>query len=86
VQAFNAEYLPGVGREVRLQGVCFYTMSPDGHFIVDHHPEHPQVVFAAGLSGHGFKFTCVLGEVLADLATEGKTQLPAQFLGLGRFQ
>ena len=41
-------------------------MSPDEHFIVDRHPAYPNVVFAAGLSGHGFKFAPVLGRALAD--------------------
>jgi len=43
-------------------------MSPDGHFLVGPHPEHPQVAIAAGFSGHGFKFASVMGEILADLA------------------
>ena len=85
VEQFVADYLPGCGRQLRHRTVCFYTMSPDEHFLIDRHPKHPQVVFAAGLSGHGFKFTSVLGEVLADLALEGKSKLPIAFLGLSRF-
>ena len=65
--------------------VCLYTMSPDEHFIVDRHPAHANVVFAAGLSGHGFKFTPVLGRALADLALDGSTPLPIDFLSLKRF-
>jgi glycine/D-amino acid oxidase-like deaminating enzyme len=57
-------------------------MSPDEHFIVDRHPDHERVVFAAGLSGHGFKFAPALGEALADLAINGSTRLPIGFLGL----
>lgn len=65
---------------------CLYTMTPDGHFIVDRHPRYEQVLFGAGFSGHGFKFAPVIGEVLADLALEGKTGRPADFLRLeGRF-
>ncbi len=65
---------------------CLYTMTPDGHFIVDHHPQYEQVLFGAGFSGHGFKFAPVIGEVLADLALEGRTDRPAEFLRLeGRF-
>lgn len=64
--------------------VCAYTMSPDGHFIVDRHPGHHNVVLAAGFSGHGFKFASVLGEALADLALTGASDLPIGFLGLGR--
>ena len=68
----------------REHAVCLYTMSPDEHFIVDRHPEHDRVVFAAGLSGHGFKFAPVLGAALADLATHGTTRLPIGFLSLDR--
>lgn len=63
---------------------CMYTMSPDGNFIVDRHPSHPEVVFTAGLSGHGFKFTSVLGEIMAQLALDGRTSHPAGFLGVSR--
>ena len=62
---------------------CLYTMTPDGHFIVDQHPQYEQVLFAAGFSGHGFKFAPVMGEVLADLALEGRTERPVDFLRLG---
>jgi sarcosine oxidase len=64
---------------------CLYTNTPDGHFIVDRHPQHERALIAAGFSGHGFKFASVIGEVLADLATEGRTNLPVEFLGLQRF-
>jgi sarcosine oxidase len=64
--------------------VCMYTMTPDAHFVVDRHPEYPQVAFAAGLSGHGFKFTCVLGEILSQLALDGHTDLPIGFLSASR--
>ena len=61
-------------------------MSPDEHFIVDRHPQHANVVFAAGLSGHGFKFAPVLGRALADLALDGGTELPIEFLVAARFR
>jgi monomeric sarcosine oxidase len=78
-------YLPGVSSRVTDHVVCLYTMSPDEHFIVDRHPSHANVVFAAGLSGHGFKFTPVLGKLLADMAVDGGTDLPIEFLSLNRF-
>jgi sarcosine oxidase len=59
---------------------CLYTMSPDSHFIVGLHPAHSNVAVACGFSGHGFKFAPVIGEALADLATDGKTTLPIGFL------
>ena len=85
VEAFTTACLPALGYRMHAHRVCLYTMSPDRHFIVDRHPRHQQVVFAAGLSGHGFKFTPVLGEALADLAIDGATKLPIGFLGLARF-
>lgn len=84
VTSFLARYLPRVTRNRSRHSVCFYTMTPDEHFIVDRHPRYPQIAFAAGLSGHGFKFTGVLGQVLADLAIEGTTKLPVEFLRLAR--
>lgn len=64
---------------------CLYTNSPDSHFIVDVHPRCGRAVLACGFSGHGFKFASVMGEVLADLATAGRTDQPVGFLGLDRF-
>lgn len=55
---------------------CTYTLTPDHHFIVGPHPDHPQVSIACGFSGHGFKFAPVIGEVLADLALDGHTDHP----------
>jgi glycine/D-amino acid oxidase-like deaminating enzyme len=85
VESFLARCLPDVSRTLLGHSVCMYTMSPDEHFIVDRHPDDSQVVFAAGLSGHGFKFTGVLGEALADLTLDGTTRLPIEFLSLRRF-
>lgn len=52
---------------------CMYTLTPDGHFLLGVHPQHAQVVVAAGFSGHGFKFTPVIGEILADLVLTSTT-------------
>jgi glycine/D-amino acid oxidase-like deaminating enzyme len=84
VERFRTEFLPGVRGPYTSHGACMYTMSPDEHFIVDRHPEHERVVFAAGLSGHGFKFAGVLGEALADIVTTGSTPLRIGFLSIRR--
>ena len=86
IEAFLDRNLAGVSRQLLRHGTCFYTMTPNGNFIVDRHPEHPQVCFAAGLSGHGFKLTSVLGEVLSDLAQTGATKHPVEFLSLANQQ
>lgn len=83
---FIENVLPDVDPRPTAASVCLYTMSPDGHFVVDRHPQHENVVFGAGFSGHGFKFASVIGKALADLALERQTELPIEFLGLRRFQ
>jgi sarcosine oxidase len=80
VEAFLAEQMPGVSRELGRHAVCMYTLTPDRDFIVDRHPAAPQVSFVAGLSGHGFKFVPVLGEALADLATDTTSAVDLSFL------
>jgi sarcosine oxidase len=80
------EHIPDADGPVLSMRTCLYTNSPDSHFIIDQLPSQPRVTIACGFSGHGFKFASVVGEILADLATRSKTDLPAQFLGLTRFK
>lgn len=82
---FIRECLPCVNADELVKFVpCIYTMTSDEHFIIDRHPENSHVLFAAGFSGHGFKFSSVVGEVLSDLALKGSTQQPIEFLNLQR--
>lgn len=58
---------------------CMYTTTPDDHFVLARHPEHPEsVTVACGFSGHGFKFVPVVGEIAADLALTGTTEHPIE--------
>jgi sarcosine oxidase len=83
VARFVAARLSGVDPAPREHVVCLYEMSADGHFVITLDPRDARVAIAAGFSGHGFKFAPVVGEALADLALEGRTDLPIGFLGLG---
>jgi sarcosine oxidase len=85
VTDFLHAFLPGVSPQQTQFEVCLYTLSPDRNFLIDRHPEHHNVAFAAGLSGHGFKFASVLGEILSDLVLTGKTAVPVDFLSCDRF-
>lgn len=67
VRALLERYAPALAGAHRRAAVCLYTNSPDGHFVIDRHPEHPAVVVASPCSGFGFKFASAVGEVLADL-------------------
>lgn len=78
-------YFPDADGPLLSLSTCLYTNSPDGHPILDLHPAHRNVAIVAGCSGHGFKFAPIFAEILADLATTGKTAHPASFLNLSRF-
>jgi sarcosine oxidase len=67
-------YFPDADGPTLAMKVCLFTNTSDEHFILDRHPQHPQVALAAGFSGHGFKFCSVVGEIMADLASEGTTR------------
>ncbi|HKI74310.1 MAG TPA: N-methyl-L-tryptophan oxidase [Pseudomonadales bacterium] len=78
--------LPQASHQLNRHTTCMYTMSEDGHFLVGHYPEMPRVSVVAGLSGHGFKFASVLGEIMADLTLDGRTVHPIEFLSPERFE
>jgi sarcosine oxidase len=85
LRAFAVRYFPeGAGPTVMLK-TCMFTNSPDEHFLIDVLPDAPQVVVAAGFSGHGYKFCSLVGEVLADLALDGSTGHDIGLFSLGRF-
>jgi sarcosine oxidase len=82
---FLAGFIPDAAGSITAAKTCMYSNTPDSHFIIDRHPAFDRVVFAGGFSGHGFKFCPVVGEVLADLALRGETDLPIKMFGLARF-
>ncbi len=85
LDGFLAATIPALaGRPGSHQG-CLYENSSDHHFLIDRHPQSDRVIFAAGLSGHGFKFAPVLGETLAIMALEDRTPAEWEFLSLKRF-
>jgi sarcosine oxidase len=74
LRAFAARYFPdGAGPTMALRS-CMFTNTPDEHFVLDLHPQLPQVCVASPCSGHGFKFCSVVGEIMADLAQHGETR------------
>jgi sarcosine oxidase len=68
--------IPALDGPVLRAKTCLYTMTPDEHFIIGPHPRFRSCTIACGFSGHGFKFSSVIGEVLADLAINGATRHP----------
>ncbi|XVH30660.1 N-methyl-L-tryptophan oxidase [Haloferacaceae archaeon DSL9] len=85
LRSFAERYFPaGAGPTMQL-ATCMFTNSPDEHFIVDTLPSAPEVVVAAGFSGHGFKFASVIGEILAELAADGESTREIGMFSLDRF-
>ncbi|MCZ6916067.1 MAG: N-methyl-L-tryptophan oxidase [Gemmatimonadetes bacterium] len=82
---FIARYFPAANGPVADMKTCMFTNTEDEHFVIDVHPEHPQVAIAAGFSGHGYKFASVVGEILADLAERGTTGHDISRFAIGRF-
>ncbi len=70
LRQYCAGRLPELSERVAFEKVCLYTMTPDSDFVVDHLPGEPRVTVVGGLSGHGFKFTVLLGRIAAWMATE----------------
>ena len=54
---------------------CLYTMPKDRGFIIDHLPEHPQIILCVG-AGHAYKFSGLFGKILSEMAIDGKTDHP----------
>jgi len=85
LENFAVQYLGVSPGALTSTQTCLYSNTPDEHFVIDRLPNtYERVSVAWGFSGHGFKFTPVVGEILADLCIHGKTSLPAQFLEWGR--
>ncbi|MFC9919347.1 FAD-dependent oxidoreductase [Agromyces binzhouensis] len=75
LQRYARDWLPGVDADAATPISCTYTTTPDEHFVLD---RIGPIVVGAGFSGHGFKFTPVVGRILADLA-DGSGPAPSRF-------
>ena len=84
LDAYVQERLPGLGKAVHAE-VCLYTETPDADFIIDAHPDCPEVLIASGFSGHGFKFCALVGRIMSELAQAGTTDFDISHFSLHRF-
>jgi sarcosine oxidase len=80
------QWMPGAAKTLRDAKPCMYTLTPDENFVIDCHPDHPNLVLCGGFSGHGFKFAPVVGEIGAELALNGGSRHAIEFLSLRRFR
>ncbi|WP_267644190.1 N-methyl-L-tryptophan oxidase [Haloarchaeobius amylolyticus] len=84
LRAVLTEHFPAADGPTMGLSTCMFTNTPDMDFVVDTLPDRPDVVVAAGFSGHGFKFSSAIGEALADLALHGETDLPVDGFAIDR--
>jgi len=85
LQQFTNTFMPAI--DTLSHGkTCLYTMTPDEDFIIDLHPDYPHIAIAAGFSGHGFKFSSLVGKVLSELIVEKSTTEPIAPFSIKRFK
>jgi len=83
VRQFMGFRFPGMADAPLAEArVCQYTMTPTSDFIIDRHPELPNVWIAGGGSGRGFKHGPVLGDHIAGLVLEEEQPLEQFSLAL----
>lgn len=81
---FLNDFMPS-NQQLKYGKTCMYTTTPDEHFVIDRHPAYSNVAIAAGFSGHGFKFSSVVGHVLAELILKGETEQNITPFSINRF-
>jgi len=75
----------GVENECMQAEACMYTVTPDSGFVIDHHPDHENVVIVSPCSGHGFKHSAAIGEAVSELVTAGESTFDLEAFSLDRF-
>lgn len=84
MDAYVRNRIPALGNSVHSE-VCLYTETPDEDFIIDQHPECPNLLIAAGFSGHGFKFCSLVGRIMSELALSGETEFDISPFRIDRY-
>ena len=77
--------LHGVTQRLVRAVTCMYTNTPDKHFAIGLHPQDARITVLSACSGHGFKFAPVVGDIAADLVTDGRTARDISHFSLERF-
>ena len=75
IRARLERWMPDAGGRFVRGVVCMYANTPDEHFIIDRLPEHEGALVISACSGHGFKFSCAIGEAAAEILLEGRPRL-----------
>jgi sarcosine oxidase len=80
-----ARYFPDADGPVMALHACMFTNTPDEHFIIDTLPDMEEVLVVSACSGHGYKFVPVVGEIVANLVSTGRSRFDLSMFRLDRF-
>lgn len=68
-------YIPQLGREPIRTVSCLYTSTRGNRFVIDRHPDNEALLIVSACSGHGFKHSPAIGEAIAQLLTNGDSEI-----------
>ncbi len=72
--------------QFNFSDVCMYTNTPDEHFILDYYPSNKNIIIASPCSGHGFKFSSIIGKMLSQMAMNQPMQFDILPFSINRFK
>lgn len=75
----------GISKKVVKTTTCLYTVAPKARFVIDNLPDNEKIILASPCSGHGFKHSAAIGEVLSELAISGKSTIDISAFSLDKF-
>ncbi|HEX9523632.1 MAG TPA: N-methyl-L-tryptophan oxidase [Reyranella sp.] len=78
-ETYVGPFFPGLSPTCVKHKVCLYTQVDRARFIIGRHPDADRVIVASPCSGHGFKHSAGIGELLAQMALGEKHQDIARF-------
>lgn len=83
---YVAPQFAGIAPRCIKSAVCLYTVTPDFGFIIDWLPGSERVLIASACSGHGFKHSATIGEILAQLTVDGRSHFDVAPYRFARFK
>ena len=84
IELITRQYL-NIDAAFNYSATCMYTNTPDENFIIDHHPQHRNIIIASPCSGHGFKFSSITGKILSSMATNNSFENDISMFKISRF-
>jgi sarcosine oxidase len=74
-EVYLAARVPWLGRAPVRTVSCLYTSTRGSRFVIDRHPYHDSVLIVSPCSGHGFKHSAAIGESVAQLVLDGRSEI-----------